>query len=116
MLVPQSAAAILHVAGIDAGSEVEMDSREGGATAPDAAMREPEGDGQIDESMPGAQFEAAPGLLLIPDAELAKAIEPFIVRVAMHRSYERFNGNAMQPPAADVTPSGLQEEELLTAK
>jgi len=51
MLVPQSAEAILHAAGIDAGSEVEMDGSEGGA---DAAMREPEGDSQIDESMPGA--------------------------------------------------------------
>ena len=76
----------------------------------------PAGDSQIDEPMPGAEFETAPGLLLIPDAALPKAIEPFIVRVAMHRSYERFNGNAMQPPATDVSPRGLQEEELLTAK
>jgi hypothetical protein len=79
-------------------------------------MRELESDRQLDAPMPGAEFEAAPGLLLIPDAALPKAIEPFIVRVAMHRSYERFNGNAMQPPATDVTPSGRQEEELLTAK
>ena len=41
MLVPKSAEAILHVAGIDSGSEVEMDSSEDDAAAPDAAMREP---------------------------------------------------------------------------
>jgi catalase len=116
MLVPRSAAAILHVAGIDSGAEVAMESSEGDATAPDTELREPGGDRRIDEPMPGAEFETAPGLLLVPDAALSKAIEPFIVRVAMHRSYERFNGNAMQPPATDVTPDEVQDEELLTAK
>ena len=41
MLVPQSAEIVLHAAGVDSGSEVEMDSSEDDAAAPDAAMREP---------------------------------------------------------------------------
>jgi len=114
MLVPRTAEVILHVAGIDPSSEVEMDSGGDDATAPDAALRE---DAGTQATMAGAEFEAAPGLLLVPDEALASAIEPFIIRVAMHRSFERFNGNAMEPPATDITSSGLQQEdELLTAK
>jgi catalase len=88
LLVPQSALTILTAAGIDV--DVESD-------VPDDA----------DSSF---RYEVAPGLLLVPDESVADAMQGFMQCVAMHRTYERFNGNAMEPPAMDV----MMDEEAET--
>jgi catalase len=97
MLVPQSAEILLHVAGVDVDVDVgdEETDAEPGTTMPDAEERET--DAADDD-------EVAPGLLLVPDAAVAEAIERFIELVARHRSFDRFNGNAMEPPAVDLAP------------
>ncbi len=116
MLVPQTAEVILQVAGIDLTAEVndeDSDSddmfRAADTVAPASRavpirpVRDPK-----DEN---TEFEPAPGLLLVPDDALADAVEPFMKRVAMHRSFDRFNGNAMEPPATDLTSHTMPSEE-----
>ena len=94
MLVPQSAIAILTAAGIDV---------------------EGMGNWAAEDASTDASFEAAPGLLLVPDDALMNALEPFITCVAMHRAHRRFNGNAMVPPATDVSPDRAEGEEAALA-
>jgi catalase len=96
MLVPRSAEIILHASGvdidIDLGDEEGEGETEAVAVPPDAE----EGSELMDED------EVAPGLLLVPDDAVAAATERFIALVARHRSFDRFNGNAMVPPAVDL--------------
>ena len=94
MLVPQSATAILTAAGIDV---------------------EGMGHWAAEDAFTDTAFEAAPGLLLVPDDALMNALEPFITCVAMHRAYQRFNGNAMVPPATDLSPDRAEGEEAALA-
>jgi catalase len=88
LLVPQSALTILTAAGIDV--DVESDVQ--------------------DDADSSFRYEVAPGLLLVPDESVADAMQGFMQCVAMHRTYERFNGNAMEPPAMDV----MMDEEAET--
>jgi catalase len=103
MLVPHSAELILQVAGIDVGAS------EGEAA--DDAPAESGATERTSEDI-AAAFEPAPGLLLVPDDALAEAAEPFMARLAMHRSFERFNGNAMEPPALDLATMASEEETV----
>jgi catalase len=116
MLVPQTAEVILQVAGIDVTAGVnDGDSNSddmfrsadtvtpAARPAPTQTLRDPKNE--------SAEFEPAPGLLLVPDEALADAVEPFMKRVAMHRSFDRFNGNAMEPPSTDLMSEMTPSEE-----
>jgi catalase len=50
----------------------------------------------------GIAADSAPGLLLVADDALADAADAFMGAVAGHRAFDRFNGNAMLPPATDA--------------
>jgi hypothetical protein len=63
------------------------------------------------ESALSDEDEVAPGLLLVPDDALGAAVGRFIELVARHRSFDRFNGNAMLPPAVDVEPEPSMTED-----
>ena len=98
MLVPQSAEIMLHVAGVD----VDLDLGDEDADDGQAARQRPS-DGAR-SSQVSDEDEVAPGLLLVPDASVAQALERFMQLVAHHRAFDRFNGNAMVPPAPDIEP------------
>jgi catalase len=86
ILAAQSGETVLHVAGVDLDMQVAEES-----AGDDASGR-----------------EAAPGLLIVPDAEVLDALPRFMELLAQHRAYNRFNGNAAVPPATDIAP--LTEE------
>ena len=104
MLVPQSAEIVLHAAGVDVDLDIGDDEEIEGESEP-IAMEVDEDDGVT--AGDGAD-EVAPGLLLVPDAAVAEATGQFIALVARHRSFDRFNGNAMLPPAVDLEPMGSE--------
>jgi catalase len=80
ILAAQSGETVLQIAGVDLDMQVEDD-------------------GAMDET---SSREVAPGLLVVPDAEMLDALPRFMELLAQHRSFNRFNGNAAVPPATDV--------------
>jgi hypothetical protein len=114
MLVPHTAEVILHTAGVDIDLDVDMmgeDEAEADVPldSPEVIGADDAVGGEIapaDAQMRVHEYEAAPGLLLVPDGDLAGSVEAFITLVAMHRSFTRFNGNAMEAPAPDLPEEG----------
>jgi catalase len=113
MLVPHTAEVILHTAGVDIDIDVDMmgeDEAEGLPLDSPEVMGSDGGPGgelaPDDARMRVHEYEAAPGLLLVPDSDLAGSIEAFLTLVAMHRSFSRFNGNTMEAPAPDLPEQG----------
>jgi putative intracellular protease/amidase len=102
MLVPQTSEVVLHTAGVDVEAvdhELEaMEDVTAGEGDPRAAAMEIGTEGN--DAM--FEHELAPGLLVVPDAELGNVIEAFMTLVARHRSFDRFNGNAMVAPVTDL--------------
>jgi catalase len=98
MLVPESATSILEAAGIQVDASALQQLADG----------DPEAQPRL--------VEIAPGLLIVPDDALMDSLEIFVNGVSMHRAHERFNGNAMEPPATDLSPeastSDLEEDAV----
>jgi catalase len=61
----------------------------------------------------GITAETAPGLIAVGDDALADAADAFMRLVAEHRAFDRFNGNAMLPPATDAAPAEATTEDLV---
>ena len=98
MLVPRSAEIILHASGVDIDMDLGDEEMDAESEAP--ALQAP-ADGDTAAGL-SDDDEVAPGLLLVPDDTLGAATARFIALVAQHRSFDRFNGNAMLPPAVDL--------------
>jgi catalase len=106
MLVPRSAEIILHASGVD----IDMDLGDEDSEGPDGELPDVATTSADSESTLSDEDEVAPGLLLVPDDALGAAAGRFIELVARHRSFDRFNGNAMLPPAVDIEPAPTIEE------
>jgi catalase len=106
MLVPRSAEVVLHASSVDVDLDLGDEEMEGEIDAAAQSADEP----SMDDD------EVAPGLLLVADDKLAQATAQFIGLVARHRSFDRFNGNAMVPPAVDIDSADEEVTEATAAE
>jgi catalase len=111
MLLPFSAEVVLDAAGISLEDESDADETFDEEALYDEALegREAQATAQGDMAAPAtgksaedaaSQVDAdliVPGVLVVPDEQLAASADRFIELVAQHRAYDRFDGNEQTP-------------------
>ena len=111
MLLPFSAEVVLDAAGISLEDESDADETFDEEALYDEALegREAQAAAQGDMAEPATETPAqdadpqvdadliVPGVLVVPDEQLAANADRFIALVAQHRAYDRFDGNEQAP-------------------